>query len=98
MLKPLSDRVLVRPIPEDEQTASGIVLPDTAKEKPQKGEVIEVGPGKYEDGVLVPMTVKKGDRVLYKKYGPDEIKLGSEELLIIEESDILAIIPKGGKK
>ncbi len=91
-VRPLADRVLVRPIEESEATASGIILPDTVdKEKPEKGEVIAVGPGKYDDGVLVPMTVKVGDKVLFKKYSPDEIEVGDKEYLVLSESDILAV-------
>ncbi len=92
-LKPLADRVLVKPIEESEATVSGIILPDTVdKEKPEKGEVIAVGPGKIEDGKLVPMSVKVGDKVVFKKYSPDEIKVGDVEVLILSESDILAVI------
>ena len=69
---------------------SGIVLPDTAKEKPQRGKVLEVGPGRYEDGKLVPLDVKKGDEIIFSKYGGTEVKVGGEELLILRESDILA--------
>jgi chaperonin GroES len=92
-LKPLGDRLIVRAIEEDEKTASGIVLPDTAKEKPQKGKVVAVGDGKLdEDGKRVPLEVKAGDEVLYSKYGGTEIKDpdSSEELLVLRESDVLA--------
>ena len=90
-LKPLADRVVVRPIEQEEVTKSGIVLPDTAKEKPQEGEIIAVGPGRLsEDGKRVPMDVKVGDIVIYAKYGGTEIKVGDEELMILRESDILA--------
>jgi chaperonin GroES len=89
-LKPLGDRVIVEVLDEEETTFSGIVLPDTAKEKPQRGKVLAVGPGKYEDGKLVPLDVKKGDEVIYSKYGGTEIKVGGEEYLILRESDILA--------
>jgi chaperonin GroES len=89
-LKPLGDRVIVSVLDEEETTISGIVLPDTAKEKPQRGNVLEVGPGRYEDGKLVPLDVKKGDEVIYSKYGGTEIKVGGEEYLILRESDILA--------
>ena len=91
-VRPLADRVIVKPIEAEEKTKSGIVLPDTAKEKPQEGEVVAVGPGRYEDGKLVPMNVKQGDRVLFAKYAGTEIKLDGEEYLIMRESDILGII------
>lgn len=90
-LKPLADRVVVRPIEREEVTKGGIVLPDTAKEKPQEGEVIAVGPGRLsEDGKRMPMDVKVGDIVIYAKYGGTEIKIVDEELIILRESDILA--------
>ncbi len=90
-LEPLGDRVVVKPISREEVTKGGIVLPDTAKEKPQEGEIIAVGPGKLtEDGKRVAMEVKKGDRIIYAKYGGIEIKLDDEELIILRESDILA--------
>jgi chaperonin GroES len=92
-LKPLGDRLIVRAIEEDEKTASGIVLPDTAKEKPQKGKVVAVGDGKLdEDGKRIPLEVKKGDEVLYSKYGGTEIKDPdtAEDLLVLRESDVLA--------
>ncbi len=92
-LKPLADRVLVKPIEESEATVSGIILPDTVdKEKPEKGEVVAVGPGRYDDGQLVPMALKVGDKVVFKKYSPDEVKVGDVEYLILSESDILAVI------
>lgn len=91
-LKPLGDRVLVKPIEEDETTPGGIVLPDTAKEKPQRGEVLAVGTGKLLDnGERVPLEIKVGDKILYAKYGGTEIKMGGETYLIMRESDILAI-------
>jgi chaperonin GroES len=91
-LKPLGDRLIVRAIDEEETTVSGIVLPDTAKEKPQKGEVIAVGDGRYdEDGdKRIPLDVTTGDTVLYSKYGGTEIKVDGEELLVLRESDVLA--------
>jgi chaperonin GroES len=90
-LQPLADRVLVKPIEKEEMTKSGIYLPDTAKEKPQEGEVIAVGPGKMsEDGKRVAMDIKVGDTVIYAKYGGTEIKIDDEELIILRESDILA--------
>jgi chaperonin GroES len=94
-LEPLSDRMVVRPIPKEEVTKGGIVLPDTAKEKPQEGEVLAVGPGRMsDDGVRIPMDIKKGDIVLYSKYGGTEVKIEDEELIILRESDILAKKPK----
>ncbi len=90
-LKPLGDRLIVRAIEEEETTASGIVLPDTAKEKPQRGEVIAVGDGALDDnGKRKPLDVKDGDTVLYSKYGGTEIKIGTDEYLILRESDVLA--------
>jgi chaperonin GroES len=89
-LKPLGDRVIVEVLDEEETTFSGIVLPDTAKEKPQRGKVLAVGPGKYEDGKLVPLDVKKGDEVIFSKYGGTEVKVSGDEYLILRESDILA--------
>ena len=91
-LKPLGDRLIVRAIEEEETTASGIVLPDTAKEKPQKGKVIAAGDGKVNEdtGKRTPLDVKEGDEVLYSKYGGTEIKLGADEVLILRESDVLA--------
>ncbi len=93
-LKPLGDRLIVKPIEEEETTASGIVLPDTAKEKPQRGEVIAVGDGRYdEDGEKrIPLDVQEGDKVLYSKYGGTEIKVEGEDLLVLRESDVLAKI------
>ena len=94
-LQPLADRVLVKPIEKEEKTKSGIYLPDTAKEKPQEGEVMAVGPGKVTDeGKRIPMDLKVGDRVIYAKYGGTEIKVDDEELIILRESDILAKKPK----
>jgi chaperonin GroES len=90
-LQPLADRVLVKPIEKEEKTKSGIYLPDTAKEKPQEGEVLAVGPGRYgEEGDRIPMDIKVGDTVIYAKYGGTEIKVDDEELMILRESDILA--------
>ncbi len=92
-LKPLADRVVVEPIEREEITASGIYVPETAKEKPQEGKIIAVGPGrKDEDGERIPMDVALGDRVLYAKYAGTEIKLDDKKLLILKESDILAIL------
>ena len=91
-LKPLGERVLVKALEEEEKTASGIVLPDTAKEKPQRGKVVAVGDGKWdEDGEKrIPLEVKKGDEVLYSKYGGTEIEVEGEDLLVLRESDVLA--------
>ena len=90
-LQPLADRIVVKPKPREEITKGGIVLPDTAQEKPQEGEVIAVGPGKMtDDGKRIPMDIKVGDTVLYTKYGGTEIKEDDEELMILRESDILA--------
>ncbi len=93
-LKPLGDRLIVRALEEEQTTASGIVLPDTAKEKPQRGEVIAAGDGRYdEDGEKrIPLDVKEGDKVLYSKYGGTEIKVEGEDLLVLRESDVLAKI------
>ena len=89
-LQPLGDRVVVRSIEAEQVTASGLVLPDTAAEKPQRGEVLAVGAGRVEDGKRVPLEVAKGDEVIYSKYGGTEVKLDGEDLLILRESDILA--------
>ena len=91
-LEPLDDRIVVKPGEEEETTISGIVIPDTAKEKPQEGEVVAVGPGRFEDGKRVPMDVKQGDRVLYSKYGGTEVKVGGEEYLVLSARDVLAIV------
>jgi chaperonin GroES len=93
-LEPLDDRIVVKPSEEEETTVSGIVIPDTAKEKPQEGEVVAVGPGRFEDGQRVPMDVKAGDRVLYSKYGGTEVKVGGEEYLVLSARDVLAIVKK----
>lgn len=95
-LRPLGDRVVVKPLEEEERTKGGIVLPDTAKEKPQHGEVMAVGPGNWdEEGEKRrPLDVKVGDRVLYGKYSGSEIKVEDEEYLILRESDILAVVAK----
>jgi chaperonin GroES len=91
-LKPLGDRLIVKAVEEEETTASGLVLPDTAKEKPQKGKVIAVGDGKWDDEgeKRIPLDVAEGDEVLYSKYGGTEIKVDGEELLVLRESDVLA--------
>ncbi len=91
-IKPLSDRVLVRPIEAEEKTSSGIIIPDTAKEKPQRGTVIAAGPGKVENGNKIDISVKEGDEILYGKYSGTEVTLEGEEFLIMRESDILGIV------
>ena len=92
-IKPLSDRVVVMPQEVEEKTASGIILPDTAKEKPQEGRILAVGPGKISDsGSSVKMSVKKGDKVLYGKYSGTEINIDGDDVLIMRESDILAVL------
>ncbi|MEF2145461.1 MAG: co-chaperone GroES [Desulfovibrionaceae bacterium] len=92
-LKPLSDRVLVKRLEMEEKTAGGIIIPDSAKEKPMRGEVVAAGPGKAgDDGKVVALTVKKGDIVLFAKYAGTEIKLDGEEHLVMREEDILAIV------
>lgn len=92
-IKPLFDYVLVKPLQEEQTTPSGIVLPDTAKEKPQVGEVMAVGPGAVnEEGKVLPMHVKVGQKVLYKKWGGNEVKVGTEEWLLIEQKDIMAVV------
>ena len=93
-LQPLGDRLIVEVLEEEETTVSGIVLPDTAKEKPQEGEVIAVGPGRFEDGNRVPLDVKVGDTVIYSKYGGTEVKVGGEDYLILSARDVLAIVNK----
>lgn len=92
MIKPLGERVLVEPIAQEVTTASGIVLPDTAKEKPQEGKIVAVGSGVLKDGVRVALEVKEGDRVLFSKYAGTEVKYDGKEYLIMKESDIHAII------
>ena len=92
-LQPLGERVLVRPLPQEEVTKGGVILPDTAKEKPQQGEVMAAGKGKMlESGEVIPMEVKVGDKILFGKYSGTEVKIEGEEYLIIKESEILAII------
>ena len=91
-LKPLGDRIIVKVLEAEEKTKDGIVLPDTAKEKPQQGEVIAVGTGRtLDNGKVVPLEVKKGDKILFGKYSGDEVKVGVEDYLIMRESDVLAI-------
>lgn len=91
-IKPLGDRVVVKPLPAEEKTASGLFIPDTAKEKPQRGTVVAVGPGKVENGTKVDMTVAAGDTVLYGKYSGTEINLDGDDVLIMRESDILGVV------
>ncbi|MEJ2535632.1 MAG: co-chaperone GroES [Calditrichia bacterium] len=92
-LKPLADRVVVKPIEEEDKTPGGIILPDTAKEKPMRGEIVAVGPGNYnEKGERVKMDVKKGDVVIYGKYSGTDFKMNDQDYLILRESDILAIV------
>ncbi|HEV7121634.1 MAG TPA: co-chaperone GroES [Candidatus Paceibacterota bacterium] len=92
-ISPLSDRVVVQPSPKEEMSAMGIIIPDTAsREKPERGTVVATGPGKYEDGAVIPMTVKVGDTVLFSKYGYDEVKIDGQDYFILAESSILAKI------
>jgi len=99
MLKPLGDRIIAKATSAEEVTKGGILLPDTAKEKPQEGEVIAVGPGKLLDsGKLIPMDVKVGDKIIYGKYGGTEIKVEGEEYIILRQDDVLAVLDKGKKK
>jgi chaperonin GroES len=93
-LKPLEDRIVVQPSEEEETTTSGIVIPDTAKEKPQEGSVVAVGPGRFEDGNRVPLDVSVGDKVIYSKYGGTEVKVEGEEYLILSARDVLAVLSK----
>ncbi|MGB2876151.1 MAG: co-chaperone GroES [Gaiellaceae bacterium] len=99
-LQPLGDRLIVEVLEDEETTVSGIVLPDTAKEKPQRGRVLAVGPGaRNEKGELVPMELAEGDEIIFSKYGGTEIKLGADEVLILRESDVLAkVVGSGSKK
>jgi chaperonin GroES len=98
-LQPLGDRLIVEVLDEESTTASGIVLPDTAQEKPQRGKVLAVGPGpRDEDGEYIKMDVEEGDEVIFSKYGGTEIKIGADEVLILRESDVLAkVVTAGGK-
>jgi chaperonin GroES len=94
-IKPLRDRVIVRRLEEEEKTKGGIIIPDSAKEKPQEGEVVAVGSGKMlDDGKIVPLEIKKGDRVLFGKYSGTEVKVDGEDLLMMREEDILGVIEK----
>jgi len=95
VIKPLEDRIVVKPLEAEQVTASGLVIPDTAKEKPQEGKVLAVGPGRFDDkGARVPVDVKVGDVVLYSKYGGTEVKYSGEEYLVLSARDVLAIIEK----
>ena len=97
--RPLGDRVLVRRVEEEEKTKGGIIIPDTAKEKPQEGEVLAVGPGaRDESGKIQPLDVKTGDRILFGKWSGTEVKLDGEDLLIMKESDILGVLEGAAKK
>jgi chaperonin GroES len=91
-VQPLADRVVVKALEEAEQMRGGLYIPDTAKEKPQQGEVVAVGPGRFDEGKRVPMDVKVGDKVLYGKYSGTEVTIDGEQLLILRESDVLAVI------
>jgi chaperonin GroES len=91
-IRPLHDRVIVKRIEEEEKTKGGLIIPDTAKEKPQEGKVVAVGPGKQDDGKVIPLGVKAGDKILFGKYSGTEIKLDGEEHLILREDDILGVI------
>jgi len=93
-IRPLHDRILVERLEEKEVKKGGIIIPDTAKEKPQEGEVVAVGPGRFEDGQRVPLDVKVGDKVIYSKYGGTEVKFGGDEYLVLSARDVLAIIEK----
>ncbi|PWB73142.1 co-chaperone GroES [candidate division GN15 bacterium] len=93
-IKPLADRVVVKPIEQQEVKKGGIIIPDTAKEKPMEGEIMEVGPGRMEEGKRIPPDVKKGDRILYGKYSGTEVTVDGVEYLIMRESDIFAVIAK----
>ena len=98
-LQPLGDRLIVEVLEDEETTVSGIVLPDTAKEKPQRGRVLAVGPGARNDkGEVVPMEVGEGDEIIFSKYGGTEIKLGTDDVLVLRETDVLAKVVGGGSK
>jgi chaperonin GroES len=93
-IKPLEDRIVVQPLDAEQTTASGLVIPDTAKEKPQEGTVLAVGPGRYEDGQRLPLDINVGDTVIYSKYGGTEVKYNNEEYLILSARDVLAVLEK----
>ena len=93
-IKPLEDRIVVKALDAEQTTASGLVIPDTAKEKPQEGEVLAVGPGRFEDGQRLPLDISVGDRVIYSKYGGTEVKYDGQEYLILSARDVLAVVTK----
>ena len=93
-IKPLEDRILVKTVEAEQTTASGLVIPDTAKEKPQEGEVLAVGPGRFEDGQRLPLDIKVGDKVIYSKYGGTEVKYDGQEYLLLSARDVLAVVVK----
>ena len=93
-LKPLEDRIVVQALASEQTTASGLVIPDTAKEKPQEGKVVAVGPGRFENGTRLPLDVQVGDVVIFSKYGGTEVKYNSEEFLILSARDVLAVVNK----
>ena len=93
-IKPLEDRILVKTLEAEQTTASGLVIPDTAKEKPQEGEVLAVGPGRFEDGQRLPLDITVGDKVIYSKYGGTEVKYDGQEYLLLSARDVLAIVEK----
>jgi chaperonin GroES len=93
-IKPLEDRILVKALEAEQTTASGLVIPDTAKEKPQEGEVLAVGPGRFEDGQRLPLDIQVGDKVIYSKYGGTEVKYDGQEYLILSARDVLAVVVK----
>jgi chaperonin GroES len=93
-IKPLEDRIVISVLEGEQTTASGIVIPDTAKEKPQEGLVVAVGPGRFEDGARVPLDISEGDTVIFSKYGGTEVKFGADEYLILSARDVLAIVNK----
>jgi len=93
-IKPLEDRIVVQAVEAETTTASGIVIPDTAKEKPQEGEVLAVGPGRFEDGQRLPLDIKVGDKIIYSKYGGTEVKYNGDEYLVLSARDVLAIVEK----
>ena len=93
-IKPLEDRILVKALEAEQTTASGLVIPDTAKEKPQEGEVLAVGPGRFEDGQRLPLDIQVGDKVIYSKYGGTKVKYDGQEYLILSARDVLAIVTK----
>ena len=93
-IKPLEDRILVQPLEAEQTTASGLVIPDTAKEKPQEGTVLAVGPGRFENGQRLPLDIQEGDTVIFSKYGGTEVKYDGKELLLLNARDILAVVTK----